>query len=371
MIQKSLRIMHVVQSMNCGGQEKMLISLAEHQRSMGHHSSICVFEGPGELSDDVEGKQIPIHYLYKKPGVQLSLVFKLRQLLRKQRIDVLHAHNMGPAFYGTIAARLGGAPFILVTRHNKDAKHWNAMLWQMTNIVVAVSRDAKKALLQYNMINPKKVRVIYNGIDVDKYRHGNDSSSSIRSQLQLSDKDIVICSVGRLCYQKDYFTLLDALKIVLSKCPCVKLLIIGDGPLKNELHDYAQKLGIAESVKFLGLRNDIPALLKMCRLFVLSSVSEGMPIALLEAMACSLPCVVTGVGGNVEVVVDGISGYIVPPKNPELLSDRIIDILKDEQLAQRIGVAAYHRVKEQFTLQRMSEEYFQLYALMIGDKSLT
>lgn len=363
-----VRIMHVVQSLNCGGQEKMIISLAERQIAADMYSSICVLEGAGELSQEAEKKNIPLFYLNKQPGVRLSIIAKLRCLLKQNKITVMHAHNMGPAFYGAISVCFAGVPVAVVTRHGRDPIRWNALLWHMIDAVVAISKDTITEFRKSNAISASKAHVIYNGTDTTVSRNILADRSSIKKQFGISDSDIVIGSVGRLCPEKDFITLINAYKFIVLRYPNTKLLIVGGGKLQAELAMYCSQNGIDNKVIFTGFRNNIHELLEIIDIFVLSSISEGMPLALLEAMASGKPSVVTNVGGNVEVVVDGVTGFIVPPKTPDVLASRIMDLIGNKKLSEQFSEAAKNRVADYFSVEHMAEEYLKLYLNILERK---
>lgn len=358
---KDIRILHVVQSIDCGGQEKMIISLAEQQLKSGVYAGICVLEGIGELSKEVVNKKIPLYYMGKKPGISFKVIVQLKRLLQQQNISIMHAHNMGPAFYGALSAYLADVPVAIVTRHGRDPLRWNAMIWYLIDAVVAISENTKKAFLKYNRISSAKVHVIYNGIDKANDDRSLSDRHHLKAQLGIADTDVVIGSVGRLCSEKDFVTLLDAYAKVVRQYPNSKLLIVGGGKLKEELETYCRSLKIENNAIFTGYRKDVPELLEVMDIFVLSSISEGMPLALLEAMANSKPSVVTSVGGNVEVIVNGVTGFLVPPKNYEDLANKIMILIGNDNLMKKFGIAANQRVIDVFSLDRMVKNYMNLY----------
>lgn len=364
----ALRIMHLVQSINCGGQEKLILSLAEKQLAAGMLPSVCVLEGPGELTAEAEDKRIPLHYLHKQPGLKLGMPFKLRALLKKQGTHVMHAHNMGPALYGTIAARLAGVPVSLLTRHGRDPSQWNALLWRMIDAVVAISKDTIEEFKKHNSISPDKLHVIYNGVGTSAFAGSPTIVSGLKAQLGIDVGDLVVGTVGRLCPEKDHLGLLEAYKIVLQSCSQTKLLIVGGGALQGQLEEHCRQGKLENRVIFTGFRNDVKELLQCMDVFVLSSVSEGMPIALLEAMANGRPAVVTAVGGNVEVVEDGETGFVVPPRDPQALARKICALIRDEGLRRRFSEEARRAITERFSLEKMAAEYSTLYATILRAK---
>jgi glycosyltransferase involved in cell wall biosynthesis len=172
--------------------------------------------------------------------------------------------------------------------------------------------------------------------------------------------------VASLLPKKDHVHLMDAFARVVSQVPDARLLLVGEGPLKANLQHHARRLGLADAVQFAGYQVDVAGLLKGADLFVLSSLEEGMPNALLEAMSAGLPSVVTNVGGMAETIEDGRGGYLVPPERPELLAERWCALLRDPDLRMRMGAEARRRYETGFTLQRMAGAYQTLYDELIG-----
>jgi glycosyltransferase involved in cell wall biosynthesis len=367
---EALRIMHVVQSINCGGQEKMIVSLAERQLAAGMLSSICVLEGPGELTAEAEQKKIPLYYLRKRPGLKLGLPFRLSALLKEQRIRVMHAHNMGPALYGIVAARLAGVPASVLTRHSRDPKKWNALLWRMIDAVVAISKDTEEAFRKHNSISPEKLHVICNGVDSPAFTRSPADISRLKAQLGIGVGEMVIGTVGRLCPEKDHIGLLQAYKLVLQSCSQTKLLIVGGGGLQGELEECRLQNRLVENVILTGFRNDVRELLQCMDVFVMSSISEGMSIALLEAMANGIPAVVTAVGGNLEVVEDGRTGFIVPPRDPQALAQKVCALIRDDNLRSRYSEEARRRIAERFSVDQMAAAYLRLYVSILKAKGV-
>ena len=204
---------------------------------------------------------------------------------------------------------------------------WPAPFWYLPDAVVSISDDTQQEFMKINAVRPEKAHVIYNGIDECSFNGSTDKRDALKSELGIALSDVVIGSVGRLCPEKDFMSLLDAYKCVIAQCPATRLLIVGDGNLKADLKAHAREIGIDGRVIFTGLRNDVQKLMGVIDVFVMSSVSEGMPLALLEAMASGKPSVVT-VGGNIEVAMDGVTSFMAPPNSPDILARKVIDLIR-------------------------------------------
>jgi len=347
-----MNIMHVVLSLEYGGLEKVAIDLASYLNNGKHKVIICCLDRLGELAKEAEKRGVKVIFIKRKPGIDFSLPFRLSKVFKDEEIDIVHTHNHAAMLYGTLGARLAGIRAIFNTIHGREKKIKNktiwSMAWKMNSMIITISQDAKRELVKNSGINPEKIGVIYNGIDISRFKKSDADSN-------------VIGTVSRLSQEKDNFTMLEAFKIISSRLDNVSLVIAGDGPLKESLKAKVESLKLEEKVIFLGFRNDIPEVLSGFSVFALSSLTEGISISLLEAMASGKPVVATNVGGNPEVVSDGETGLLVPPKEPDKMAEAIIKILSDRDMAKRMGEAGRKGVEEKFSLERMVKEYQEIY----------
>jgi len=368
-VDKKINIMHIVFSLECGGLEKVAIDLSGKLNDGIFNSCICCIDAFGELSDEARKREVEVILVKRKPGKDIMLPFKLAHLVKEKRIDLVHTHNMGPLFYGTLASKLAGVPVIMNTRHGREKKRGNSYIWNMNDAVVAISEDAKKEMLKCNRIDIKKTKVIHNGIDTDKYACLEDGCE-VRNALNINTSTFVVGTVARLSPEKDQFTLIDAFLKVINIMDDAKLVFVGDGALREELINYAKKLDVYDKIIFLGFRDNVFKILPTFDVFALSSLTEGISLTLLEAMAMKRPVVVTNVGGNPEVVVDGVTGFLVPPKEPKEMAGAIAEILRNPELSQKMGEAGRKRVEEKFSLELMVKEYKDLYKECLARKGM-
>jgi glycosyltransferase involved in cell wall biosynthesis len=198
-------------------------------------------------------------------------------------------------------------------------------------------------------VSAERVRTICNGIDVQRFTYTG------------SQRDGPAVLVARLSPEKDIDTLLRAAALAVAHDPAFRLEIAGDGPCREALRQTCAELGLQEQVRFLGQVRDVPGLLARAGMFVLSSISEGISLTLLEAMACGLPLVATRVGGNPEVIAEGETGFLVPPQNPPALADALLRLRRDPSLCMQLGQAGRRRVEARFDVRRMVEQYQELY----------
>ena len=212
-------------------------------------------------------------------------------------------------------------------------------------------------------IDPKKLVLIYNGVDARQFESSSGVREKLRSTMGLTDLDKVVVVVANLIAYKGYLDFLNAAREVKDRIPETVFWLIGeDRGIQEDLESEAQSLGISECVLFMGQRSDIPSLLAASDLFVLPSHEEGFSNVLLEAMAAGLPVVATKVGGNSEAVVDGATGWLVPPRNPAAMAGKIVDLLSDPKKATAWGAQGKEKVTEHFTIEQMVEKHLTLYA---------
>ena len=347
-----MNIMHVVLSLEYGGLEKVVIDLASHLNNSRFKVTICCLDRLGDLAEEAKKNGIKVIFVKRKPGINFSLPLRLRRVFKDEKIDIVHTHNHAAMLYGTLGAKLAGIHKIFNTIHGREKKIKNSRIWslawKMNSKIIAISEDAKRELVKNTRIDYERIDVIYNGIDMSKFKKSEVNGN-------------IIGTVSRLSPEKDNFTMLEAFSKVAEEIDSARLTIAGDGPLKESLKAKVESLKLGGKVRFLGFRNDIPEVLSGFSVFALFSLTEGISISLLEALASGKPVVATNVGGNPEVVVDGITGLLVPPKEPERMAEAIIKILLDKEMAGRMGEVGRKRVEEKFSLERMVKEYQEIY----------
>jgi len=362
----SIRLMHIVLSLNIGGLERVVINLLKGLDPEIYTQILCCLEEPGALIHEVNRLGVKTISLKKGKGIDYLLLAKLAKVIRQEKIDIIHSHNPTPYFYGVLSGKLAGVPVIIHTRHGRNTPkskreiYLRRFLSCMTDRIVAVSNDSMDAAINREKIPSRKVVTIFNGIDIERYRPNIDVVSK-KKELGILDSDQVIGIVARLSSEKDHSTLLDAFRIVLGNKKNIKLVIVGDGNLRGELQQKAQAISVGENTVFLGERHDVPDLLAVFDLFVLSSLTEGISLTLLEAMAAGLPVVATDVGGNAEVVMDSRTGLIVPPADPRSMANAILKIIRNSSMAKQMGILGRERVSEKFSTSAMVRKYDEIY----------
>ncbi len=348
-----LRIAHVTLGLDMGGQEKLLVEFARHADRTRFDVQVVSLGTRGVLADEIEACGCPVTALAEPAGFRVGLFVGLARWLRRERIDVVHTHDNRPLIYGAGAARLARVRRVVHTQHGqslrlskRQARLVNFMAG-LTDHFACVSKDSA-ALAVEQGVSPRKVCIVWNGIDTTRFRFAPCASGPA-------------VSVGRLNPEKDHETLLRAAALVVRADATFRLEIAGDGPCLPRLRDVTAELRLEKQVKFLGQVRDVPALLERSGLFVLPSVSEGVSLTLLEAMASGVAIVATRVGGNPEVVADGATGVLVPARDPAALAAAILRLRGDEGERRRLIVAGRERVERLFDVRRMVADYEALY----------
>lgn len=358
-----IRVCHVSLTLKTGGLERLLGDFARHndfQKSVVHFLAI---RETGRFAEEIKAGGHPVHLL-KQTG-RLGLVRQMAAYFKAHCIDVVHTHNTYPHLYATLAARWAGVPVVVQTRHGQRVGHgWKSRVsyrWaaKWVDRVVTVSDDAASLCIKSDGLPAEKVQRIWNGIDVSQFAY------------RTSQQRPVAISVARLSAEKDFPTLLKAVALVIKKVPEFSLRLVGDGAERPQLEQLVRDLHLEPHVEFLGERSDVPSLLAEAGFFVTSSLTEGISLTLLEAMAVGLPVVATAVGGNPEIVDEPRTGLLVAHANPEELAEAMVAMCQRQQDWQQIGLEARRRVEKYFEVGRMVQDYQQLYRQLLESKQRT
>jgi glycosyltransferase involved in cell wall biosynthesis len=339
--------------------EKLLVEFARHADRGAYELRFVSLTSRGPVADELESLGWPVHAMQEPDGLRPGLVLRLARLFRAWGADVVHAHNTKPLMYCGPAARLARVPAVVYTRHGQrhQSTRRQDLLFRAAartaDRLVCVSHDSA-ALCGKDGLPAARITTIWNGIDTSKFAYSGPCP------------DGPAVMVGRLSPEKDVQTLVRAAAIVRAARPGFRLHVAGDGACMPDLKAVAASLGVSDVVTFLGEVRDVPALLAGASLFVLSSLTEGISLTLLEAMARGLPVVATRVGGNPEVVADGETGLLVPAASPADLADAMIRLHDEPETARAMGLAGRARVERHFNVQNMVARYESIYRELTG-----
>lgn len=360
---KPRHIMQVVHSLTLGGSERLACDLALGLNPSRVRSSICALAIGGPLAERLEEAAVPYYVVNCPPGVQWRVVPRLYQFFRRTQVDVVQTHHIKQLLYSAVGARMAGAALVHVeheffTLKPPRIRRRLRLAARLCNRIVVVGHEVKAFLVNEVGLPPSKITVIPNGVDVERYR---PRPRLPREALGLPSRERLIGHVARLEPEKDQASLIRAFRLVADAHADTRLVIVGDGSQRGALQRAVAELRLDGRVDFLGLREDVPDLLPHFELFVLPSLSEGLPLAILEAMACERPVVATAIGEIPRVVRQGVTGVTVPPSDPATLAQALIGVLEGPDRAAAMGARARRLVEDAFSLKRVIAQYEVLY----------
>ena len=371
----------VVNNFDVGGLEKVVLSLLRTlDREKFEPYAVCV-DGRGRLFGDVPLPERNVLVLDKSGAKKIgpftfdpSVITKMARFFFEKGVRIVHAHNLAPLVFAGVSARLVmPRPKVVYSEHNQiysagethvsRFKHYV----KLADRVIAVSEDLERTLARRVGLT-KNVSVVHNGIDGKRFTRSEEAVTRIRHELGVAPDDFLVGTAVVLSKQKGITHLLGAASRVLAADARVKFAIAGDGPLRAELEERAKSLGLGDRVKFLGYRSDVPDFVSALDTYVLPSLWEGLPLALLEGLAIGVPLVATTVGGNPEVIVPGENGYLVPPKDEGALAEALLKVKAGgADFARAVRSASRARFDARFSESAMTSAHEQLFDALLRD----
>lgn len=349
--------------------ERVVIDVANGLDPARFEQVVCCLSRQGEAADQLRDGVRCID-LGKGDKADRLMPLKLAGVIRRERPDIVHSQSWSGV--DTSLAKLMTPGVKLVhSEHGRNYPHWRKQpflrrlarrgVYQLADAVFAISAEVRDFYAGQTGFSAGRMKVIHNGIDVRRIDEAD--ASSIREELGIAPDDFVFGTVARLDLTKDTITLMRAFAAVTlpRRDPKLKLLIVGDGEERARLEEFVKMLNLNRTVIFTGMRRDVPQLLKAMDVFTLSSLSEGMPLTVLEAMAARLPVVATDVGALPELVGEGKTGFLVPIRHAVAMADKLEEFLANRQLAKSFGEAARQKVEREFALEQMLRSYAELY----------
>jgi len=358
----SMVIAHVIDSMEVGGAEAVVAALCRLQRAAGHAVSVHCLHEKGAVAEELEREAIPVHV--HGPASAPVILWHLYRTFRRTRPAVVHCHNKSATVHAAVVARLAGARVLVSTRHGmaalpyrlrKELKFW-VIAALLCDRVVAVCEVARRNMIAGANAVAHKVVTIRNGA----------YPAVVRTGSAVEKRGFTLVTVGRLAPAKSYDTLLRSVALARQRVPDLTLWIVGDGVEAASLRRLSSQLDLDGTVQFCGERPDVGSWLREADVFVLSSISEGLPISILEAMAVGLPAIVTDVGGMPEVVSLSGAGTTVPARDVDLLASAIVEFARRRGDLKEWGERARSCYAQHFTPERMADQYLALYRTCLG-----
>ena len=364
-IPQRVRVLYLIWSLDFGGAEQVVADLARKLDRQTFKPIVGCLNGKGRLAPLLEREGIKVFALCKKPGFDFFLIPKLLNLIRTERIDLIHTHLFTANLWGRLAGKLSGVP-VISSEHGMD--NWrkgfrltlDRWLTPACKRIVFVSKAVKQFYMAKNGSINGKSRVIYNGINVANFQVP-DEAQAVRESLGLNDQNKVIGIVGRLVPEKAHVDFIEAIQLLKEKHKSVVGLVVGEGELMNRLKKRVQDAHLQNHIVFTGFRSDMPRLYQAMDVCVLSSLREGFPLTVLESMAAGIPVVATKVGGVVELIEDGKDGLLISPGDSPALVEAIRRILEDQELKSVLVQNAKEKVRDYFSIEKMVNDHASLY----------
>jgi glycosyltransferase involved in cell wall biosynthesis len=361
---KPLRVMQITYSLVAGGSEIYALTLASNLEPTRFTSLMCAIDQGGKLEPEIDRLGIARFVMNRRQTVDWRLMPRMWRLFGTSDVDVIHTHHFNQIFYTALAARLRGIRVIHTEHDIAQFKHSRKLrvalrvLSMFCDRVVAVGVEVEEFLRDRVGIPQRKLCVVRAGVKLAGF---DGTRADARRELDLADSDRAAVIVARLSPEKGHRLLLAAFAQVAGRVPTAKLLIVGEGPEETAIRQEIARLALESKVRMLGVRRDVPKILSGCDLFVLSSEREGLPIAVLEAMAAGKPVVATNVGDLHVLVRDGETGRLVPPADAAALADGMCDLLADPARSNALGQTARDFVAGHFSLDAMVAAHEAMY----------
>ena len=370
---RKITVLHLIDSLPREGAEVLLYDLIQRSDRDRFEFLVCALTRGGGVADMLAGIGVPVFVLGRRTFWDLAAFIRLLKLIRHHRVDIVHSHLFSSHLWGVLAARLTGVHRIFRTEHNLSG--WknrlrrviDHLLCRCTDRIIAVSQPVRESLISVSRVNPEKVLVIENGLNLERLRFNISRVDKLR-ELGLPPSARLVGTAAALTPKKGHRYLLAAARRILPRYPDLHLLLMGEGELLEELRETIRAEGMEGRVRLLGSRSDALEIISLLNVFVLSSIREGLSIALLEAMALGRAVVITAVGGGVEVVENGVTGLLVPPADPEALAGALERVLTDPDLEAKLGGAAEKKIRSRYDIRLMVDNYAKQYVSARGAK---
>lgn len=362
-----ITIAHILGSLGVGGAERVALDLAILQKQLGHTVLVVSItdDEDGPLAPEFRAAGLPVHHIPKRPGLDGTLPPRLGQLFFREGVDVVHTHNTPPLIYAGPVSRMLRR-VLIHTKHGEGhmissgGKRLRQAASAFVHSFVAVSETtAEHARAQHDCLRPSRIRVIRNGIRLERNCPDPEARAAVRKKLKIPQDAWVVGTVGRVDDNKNQGALIRALDQQLG--PKTHLIVVGDGPSMNKLKDVAASSSAPKSVHLLGHCSDAYRQLAAFDVFALPSLSEGLPLVIPEAMATALPVVATSVGGIPKVILDGKTGFLVPAGDEKSMGARLAELAADPARAKKLGEEGRRCALAEYSAVKMTEQYLALY----------
>jgi sugar transferase (PEP-CTERM/EpsH1 system associated) len=370
-------IVHVIHRFGIGGLENGVVNLINHMPEERYRHAIVCLQGYTDFRKRLQRENVAIHDMAKRDGHDPGVYWRLFRIFRQLRPAIVHTRNLSAMEVQAVAA-LAGVPGRVHGEHGRDTydlhgrnRKYNLLRRLVRPFIghyIAVSQDLQNWLMSAVGVKRGNISQIYNGVDSIRFRPAQTPRAQLGPPGFFDENNIVIGSVGRMAAVKDYPNLVQAFLKLLHQAPTLRdrlrLLIVGEGAARDTCLRVMNQHGVGQLAWLPGERSDIPELMAAMDIFVLPSLGEGISNTILEAMATGLPVIATRVGGNPELVQEGITGRLVPPADPDALAQALLEYVRDDDRRHTHGRAAREIIDRQFSIPAMVQDYLSVYDRM-------
>ena len=367
-------MVHIVEDLKLGGLEKVIEAIVTGLDKRKFKPEVWCLAKGGEIADQIVNKGVTVRILNLGNYYNLLNIWKLSHLLHETRADIVHTHAYFAGTFARPAAALAKIPVIINHVHTTGFQFKKRNCWiekalsHFTDCIICVSEAVADFVVNFEGIDKSKTAVIYNGSEFK--RNGTSCNQVTRETLGISKEDLVVITVASMVENKGHIFLLEAAKRTIIKYPQLKLIFVGDGPLKKEICRLIEKANLQDHVILTGKQKDVECYLNLADIFVLPTVSrEGLGLALIEAMSSGIPLIATRLGGISEIVKDGVNGLLVKPANSVEIEKAIKCLIEEDQAMAKMGEAAKEEYNRKFTLERMISKIESLYGKLLQNKT--
>jgi len=368
---KRVKILHVIDSLGIGGAERVVINVVNGLDPEVFEQIVCCISSKGRSAQQLS-EHARCMDLGKGAQADHLMPLKIARVIREERPHIIHTQSWA-GIDGVLAHLIARGPRAVHSEHGRNFVAREPVrrnlvrrcVYHLVDVVFTISEEMRQYLCRTTGFSYERMRVIPNGVDIAKIDSAD--GRGLREELGLSPQDCVIGTVARFDPTKDLASLLRAFAHLcnLHRGNRLKLLLVGDGSERPALEKLAAEMEISDRLVLTGFKDDIPRILRIMDIFVLSSITEGLPIAVLEAMCARLPVVATNVGALPELVTGGVSGLLVEPRAPQAMAEKLAILVNDPELSRRFGASARRKIERDYSLDLMLRRYGELYMSLI------
>ncbi len=363
-------VAHIIDRLPPDGAERLLVDVLKNRSNDFTFTVVCLVAG-GELVEELENMDVPVIIFNRRHKLDIGLIFRLRKWLRLNNVDVVHTHLFTADSWGRLAAFLARVPCIVNTVHSTNT--WKTKIhrfidWVLAKVstnVIACSDEVANVLIKKDGLSAKRVKVVANGIDLSRFENVTPIDMATKPDT------INLVVIGRLHPAKGHQDLLPVIKTIKEKCPDFHFYFVGEGELRSDIKKNIKKFDLNDSITLMGQRPDIPAILAAIDIFVMPSKWEGLPMALLEAMAMGKTVVATRVGGIPDVITHNENGLLVDVDDSAELAENLVKVITDNKLRLRLGTAAKEMVRLHYSAATVSQKYEKIYKQALASKGIS